>query len=71
MIANKKTAFNLVSNNYDRVIKEYGLINKNLSTNEFFAYELISKGYAVLEVEKNKNLTENQKKRLFKLIKLI
>jgi hypothetical protein len=71
MIANKKTAFSLVSNNYDKVIKEYDLISKNLSTDEFFAYEFISKGYAILEVEKNKNLTENQKKRLFKLIKSI
>lgn len=68
MKATKETAFNFVSNNYDRLIKKDGFISYNLSTNEFYAYEQISKGYAMLEVEQNKKLTKTQKKILFKLI---
>jgi len=68
MKATKEQAFTFVSNNYDRLIKREGFISNNLSDNEFHAYEQISKGYAMLEVEKNKILTKNQKKILFKLI---
>lgn len=68
MKANKDTAFFLIGKYYSYVTKREKEKGIDLTNSEFYIYEKIAKGYALLEVERDSKITKNQKKRLFNLI---
>jgi len=65
---NKEEATRLVSYYFSQVAKHYTTKKKYLD-DEFYCYEQISKGYAMLDVCQNEQLNKNQKNEMYKLIR--
>jgi hypothetical protein len=63
----KKFVLELVKKYFNKVVDNHYKITNCLG-NEFYCFEFIAKGYAMLEVERG-NFTKEKKNKYFKLIR--
>jgi sugar phosphate permease len=68
--ATKENALKLISHYFNEVSDiEMQRVNKTYFNNDFYCFEQIAKGYAMLYICRDKRFNANQKQEMFKIIR--